>query len=327
MYLNHFSLKTEPFHITPDPEFLFLSPSHKEALATVIYGVKQRKGFVQITGEVGVGKTTILRSYLEQNLGARLKTIYIFNPNLSFPSLLKTICSELGVTRANDDTNEMLSGLHQGLIEEYSRGGTVALIIDEAQNMPMETLENLRMLSNLETAKDKLIQIIFSGQPEFEQLLNRHELRQLKQRMAISATITRLSKAESAGYIRHRLTQAGLRQGATLFTPAALKRIVTQAKGIPRSINILCDNALLTAFGYQKKKVDRAIAREIIADSKGKKVRSRNLCRVWLAVLLIIAIVLGWLLSHEYTFTSGVTAQKNSAIPDEQVQIGRSEER
>ena len=248
-----------------------------------------------------------------------MKAIYLFNPNISFPSLLKTLCGELGVPRTSDDTDEMLSELHQGLIEEYSRGRTVALIIDEAQNMPMETLENLRMLSNLETAKDKLIQIIFSGQPEFEQLLDLHELRQLKQRVAINATIACLSKAESLGYIRHRLNKAGLQKEATLFTPAALKLIVTQAKGIPRSINILCDNALLTAFGYQKKRVDRAIAREIIADLKGKKRRCHHLWMGSATVLMLIAISLGWLFSREYTVDTGMSVQKKEAINDGQV--------
>jgi nucleoside-triphosphatase THEP1 len=168
MYLSFYHLKKEPFHITPDPEFLFLSPSHKEALGSVIYGIEKRKGFVAITGEVGVGKTTILRSYLDRAELERLKIIYVFNPNVSFQGLLKTISRELGFTLRADDTYEMVNQLQEILIEMYWRNQFVVLIIDEAQNMPIDTLENLRMLSNLETSKDKLIQILLVGQPEFD---------------------------------------------------------------------------------------------------------------------------------------------------------------
>ena len=175
MYQDYYRLKKEPFHITPDPEFLFLSPSHKQALGSIVYGVDNRKGFVVITGEVGVGKTTIVRSYLERVVKQQKKIIYIFNSNLSFGNLLKTIYKELGLDARTDDTVEMLDGLYQVLMEEYKQGNTVLLIVDEAQNMPIETLENIRMLSNLETSKIKLLQIVLIGQPEFEKMLNLHE--------------------------------------------------------------------------------------------------------------------------------------------------------
>ena len=166
MYLDFYRLKKNPFHITPDPEFLFLSSSHKEASASLIYGIEERKGFIAITGEIGVGKTTILRSYLESADPQMLKVVYIFNSMLPFESLLKQIFNELGLVAAEgDDVPELVSHLHQFLIEEYKHDRNVALIIDEAQNMPVETLENLRMLSNLETSKDKLIQIVMVGQP------------------------------------------------------------------------------------------------------------------------------------------------------------------
>jgi general secretion pathway protein A len=292
MYLNFYGLNKEPFSITPDPAFLFLSPSHKEALAAVIYGVEKRKGFVVITGEVGVGKTTILRSYLEQSAQERLKTVYLFNTNVNFPVLLKTICRELALPVVTDDPDETLRQLHQFLIQEYRRGCNTVLVIDEAQNMPLETLENIRMLSNLETSTDKLIQIVFSGQPEFDQLLNRHELRQLKQRIAVRTTIAPLTAKESAAYISYRLAKAG-NKDALIFAPGALKRILSHARGIPRVLNILCDNALITAFGYQKKQVNSAIAGEIIRDFAGNKEPQRRVWWLSVATLLLIVSALG----------------------------------
>ena len=169
MYLRFYHLKKEPFNVTPDPEFLFLSPGNREALASIIYGVENRKGFVVITGEVGVGKTTILRSYLKKADKEHLKIVFLFNPNVSFKGLLKVIFSDLGLNPGTDDVFEMVNRLHHLLIEEYRQSNNVVLIVDEVQNMPVETLENLRMLSNLETSTEKLIQIVLVGQPEFEQ--------------------------------------------------------------------------------------------------------------------------------------------------------------
>ena len=268
MYQNFYRLKKEPFHITPNPEFLFLSPSHKQALGSIVYGVRNRKGFIVITGEVGVGKTTILRSYLEGVAKQKTKVIYIFNTNVSFKNLLKTIYKELGLDAKTGDVVEMLNDLYQILMEEYKQGNTVLLIADEAQNMPIETLENLRMLSNLETSNDKLLQIVLIGQYEFEEILNLHELRQLKQRIVIRSTIVPLSEKESAAYIKHRLDKAAL-NGSPVFTKGALKRIVKEAKGIPRVLNILCDNALITGFGYKKRPVNAKIVDEVITDYNG----------------------------------------------------------
>ncbi len=290
MYLDFFGLKKEPFGITPDPAFLFLSPSHKEALAGVIYGIRMRKGFVVTTGEVGVGKTTILRSYLEQNAGDRLKAVYLFHTKISFPALLRTICRELSLPVSTENPDEMLTHLHRFLIEEYRRGGNIVLVIDEAQNMPIETLESIRMLSNLETASDKLIQIIFSGQPEFDEFLDCHELRQLKQRVAVRTTIRPLTVKESAAYILHRLARAGYK-GPALFTPGALKSILARARGIPRLLNIYCDNALITACGYRKKQVTRAIVEEILRDIEGEKKSPRRAW--WLAAAAMLLILAG----------------------------------
>lgn len=265
MYLNFFDLKKEPFQITPDPEFLFLSASHREALASIIYGIEKRKGFIAIIGGVGLGKTTIFRSYLERTNKRQIRTIYIFNPNVSFQNLLKTIFQELDVEAISDDTVEMVNQLHEVLIAEYREGHNIVLAIDEAQNIPIPTLENLRMLSNLETAKDKLIQIVFIGQPEFDEMLKTDALRQINQRIAIRSTITPLSRKESAAYIKHRLARAQVSGGA-VFSEDAIKKVAIKAQGIPRTINILCDNALVTAYGYQKKPVSAGIVGEIIRD-------------------------------------------------------------
>jgi len=277
MYLDFYHLKREPFQVTPDPEFLYLSPSHKEALAAIVYGVEQRKGIIAVTGEVGTGKTTILRYYLDKADPERLKAAHVFNPAVSFPFLLQTIFLELGIPFESGETGEMVDRFHRYLIEEYEKDHTVVLFIDEAQNVPVETLENLRMLSNLESSEDKLLQIVLCGQTELESLLDRNELRQLKSRIAVRATISPLSRKESLAYIRHRLSRSS-RKGYGIFTRAALERIVRKAKGNPRMINILCDNALITGYGYDEKSVGFRTVGEIIADMEG---RSPSGIRVW----------------------------------------------
>lgn len=269
MYLEFYQLSKKPFHVTPDPEFLYLSPSHREALASIVYGVEQRKGIIEITGEVGTGKTTVLRSYLGQVDLSRMKTAYVLNPNVSFPVLMKAIFEELGIVPKSEEANVMVGQFHQFLIEEFKKNHTVVVVIDEAQNMPVETLENLRLLSNLETAKDKLLQIVLCGQPELEEHLGRRELRQLKQRIAVHADISLLSHKESLEYIRFRLSKASKRKN-DVFSAAALARIVAKANGNPRVINILCDNALITGFGKQEKRISAGTASEIIGDLQEK---------------------------------------------------------
>jgi len=252
MYLNFYNLRIEPFNVTPDPEFLFLNPSHKEALASIMYGVEKRKGFILITGEVGVGKTTILRSYLEKIDKEQTKVIYIFNSDVSFEGLLKTVCRELGLDTRLTDVFEIVDRLHIFLIDQYRQGHNVVLIIDEAQNMPIKTLESLRMLSNLETTTDKLIQIVLVGQPELEEKLNHEELRQLKQRIAVRTVIYPLTKEESIAYIQHRLTKVYVKKShiryVPIFNEESLKLIIKYSLGIPRIINILCNNVLIAGF-------------------------------------------------------------------------------
>ena len=291
MYERFYGLRKAPFHITPDPEFLFLSPTHKEALASIVYGVEMRKGFVLIVGEVVLGKTTILRSYLERVDKKRLRIIYIFNPNVPFSALLDSIEQAAGLdVRPEDDVVVRVHRLSEVLIEEYRQGRNVVLVVDEAQNMPVETLENLRLLSNLETSKDKLIQIALIGPPELEGLLDRHELRQLKQRIAVRSTLAPLRATESLAYIRYRLKKAGP-EDTRVFTKGALRRIVKHGKGIPRTLNILCDNALITGLGYQKKPVTTAIVREVIADLKGQ--RASHLWKWEVAALVALPVIVG----------------------------------
>jgi general secretion pathway protein A len=282
MYRSFYQLSAHPFHITADPAFLYLSPSHREALAAIAYGIEEKKGFIGVTGEIGVGKTTVLRSYLEgvgiPNVKPPEHIIYIFNANMSFPALLQTICRELDTVVEGKEVHEIVNHLYTVLIALYQEKQTVVLVIDEAQNMPVETLENLRMLSNLETSRDKLIQIVLVGQTELENLLERHELRQLRQRIAIRSRIQPLTYSESMEYLYHRLSLV-TETPSSVFKPSALRLIARRSQGAPRVMNILADNALIAGFGYQKKPVSAPIVREVIADYAGRR-RWRHIWRI-----------------------------------------------
>ena len=265
MYIDFYGLVREPFRTTPDADSLYFSPSHREALGSILYGIKERKGVIVVTGEVGVGKTTILRRYLQIAEPAQQKTIHIYNPNLTFARLLIVILDQLGMNPAGESEAEMVSQLHEAALAEHGRDGTVVLVVDEAQCMPVETLEGIRMLTNLETSNEKLIQIVLMGQPELEALLERHELRHVRERIAVRGRILPLTNAESLGYIQHRLEQASREQQA-IFSSAALSVIVKAAHGIPRRLNILCDNALITGFRHRAPVITRKIAKLAIAD-------------------------------------------------------------
>ena len=309
MYLDFYHLKKAPFHITPDPEFLFLSPSHKAALGALVYGIEERQGFVALIGEVGLGKTTILRSYLERVDQSQLKAIYIFNSNVSFSDLLKTLCREFGIEVLTEDVADTVNRLHQVLIEEYRQGRNVALIVDEAQHMPIETLEHLRMLSNLETSTQKLIQIVLVGQPEFDAKLNNHALRQLKQRLVIRGTISPLTDEESRDYIIYRLAKVVM-VDEPIFTKGALREIIKHAKGTPRVINVLCTNALIQGYGYGKRRISTKIIKEVIADYTGKK--PRRLWRTWMALVGIAALLaaLFWFSPYQEVALSKINLAK-----------------
>lgn len=265
MYKEFFNFSAEPFRVTPDPGFLYLTDQHKEALAAIIYGIAKRKGFVCITGEVGVGKTTILRSYLDSVDEPGLRFVYVYNPNVSFQTLLRHIFKELKIDYPGEDIAGMVDTLREWLVEHHARRETLVLLIDEAQNMPIGTLESLRMLSNLETATEKLVQIVLVGQPELEQLLAERQLRQLESRIAVRTRLGPLSKQDSANYIRHRLKCVAL-DDKPAFADGAVEEIVRRAGGIPRRINVVADNCLLTAFGHKIKPVTAKVVREVVRD-------------------------------------------------------------
>jgi general secretion pathway protein A len=266
VYCEHFGLIREPFNITPDPSFLYLSESHREALAQLVYGIKSRRGFVVLTGEVGTGKTTLIQSLLEE-LNGSTKTALIFNMIVSPKDLLRYVCEKLGLVSDRENQREMhdyLSLLERFLLDSYHNGDNVAVIIDEAQNLPTEVLENVRLLSNFETTRDKLLQILLVGQPELSSRLNASELRQIKQRVALRHHLNPLNISECRGYIARRLEIAG--GDISLLTPEAAAAVHSYSGGIPRLINILCDNGLLTAYALRKKCVETTMISEIARD-------------------------------------------------------------
>jgi type II secretory pathway predicted ATPase ExeA len=265
-YSFFYRFTKRPFQPTPDVDFLFLSPSHEKALASITSGIRYRQGLIVITGEVGLGKTTILHSYLKASDQNKQKTIHISNPQLTFERLLSTILNGLGAEPVGGEAADLVSQLHELLLAEHRRNETVMLLIDEAQNMPVDTLASIRTLSNLETSAEKLIQIVLVGQPELETLLNRHELRQVGQRIAVHTKLLPLTKKQSLAYIEHRLACVGAKADS-IFSKGALNLIVKSARGIPRTLNILCDNALLTGFSWRvQSTIPRMIAKVVTAE-------------------------------------------------------------
>jgi general secretion pathway protein A len=266
VYRDHFGLVREPFNVTPDPSFLYWSVSHKEALAQLVYGIKARKGFVVLTGEVGTGKTTLIRALLRE-LDGTTQSAYIFNAVASPEDLLRSVCEDFGLIEVENGpkrVSEYMKLLNQFLLETYQTDHNAALIIDEAQNLSTEVLESVRLLSNLETTSDKLLQTLLVGQPELGARLNSRELRQLKQRVALRQHLRPLSFAESREYVARRLELAG--GISTIFSPKALETVFLHSGGTPRLINILCDNGLLSAYALGQRKVEASMIREIAED-------------------------------------------------------------
>lgn len=266
MYKQFYGLKEHPFKLTPDPDFLYLSPAHKKALLYVTYGLETKKGFIQLTGEVGSGKTTIIRSLLK-NLHKEVKTAYIVNPKLTFNELFRTVLSQLSII-ASDSTgskDHLLDKFYQYLTEQAKKGCPVVIILDEAQNIEPPVLEEIRLLSNLETEKEKLLQIVFVGQPELRNIFSQPELRQLKQRISTAVHIEPLSRIEMENYINHRMMVAGA-NGSVIFEKKACDEIYLYSKGIPRLINIACDATLLAGYVQEKKAFDGAMAKEVILE-------------------------------------------------------------
>jgi putative secretion ATPase (PEP-CTERM system associated) len=247
MYEAYFKLNENPFGTTPDPRFLYKGKAHREALAYLAYGVFRKKGFLALTGEVGIGKTTIVRAFI-QTFHPCLEVAFILNTRVSFSELLYMLLMDLGVEPKNDSKVVMLTALNQYLIDRYADNQNPLLIIDEAQNLTPEVLEELRMLSNLETDEQKLLQIVLVGQPELNRLLMRDDLRQLRQRIPGVFHMKFLSREEVYSYIRYRLGVAGLSNGQLIFSDSAVDAIHNFSSGIPRLINVLCDRVLLRGY-------------------------------------------------------------------------------
>jgi general secretion pathway protein A len=274
MYAPHFGLKHEPFSIAPDPRYLFMSERHREALAHLLYGVGGGGGFVLLTGEIGAGKTTVCRCFLEQ-IPAHTHVAYIFNPKLTVIELLQTICEEFRIPftperAAGASVKDYVDRLNAFLLKAHAQGHNSVLIIDEAQNLSADVLEQLRLLTNLETSERKLLQIILIGQPELRDMLEQPELEQLAQRVIARYHLAALSEAETAQYIRHRLAVAGMKR-PNPFERQALGRIHELTRGVPRRINLLCSRALLGAYAGDRNRVDVAIVEQAAREVFGKR--------------------------------------------------------
>jgi general secretion pathway protein A len=258
VYLEYYGLKEPPFNITPNPRFLFFSAKHREAFNHLLYGIRERKGFVQLTGEVGAGKTTLCRALLEK-LGPSFSTALILNPILDADLLVKAIAMELNLQVKGLDRLETVAEINRFLLQQFEHGKDTVLIIDEAQDLTVELLEQVRLLSNLETDERKLLQIVLMGQPELRARLNEHGLRQLRQRITIRYHLNPLKRGEIGQYVQHRLQVSGA-NGAPYFTRAALWRIYNYSKGIPRLINAICDKCLLAGYVERRDKIDFRMA-------------------------------------------------------------------
>jgi general secretion pathway protein A len=264
MYAKHFGLAESPFSVTPDPRFSYTNTHYREAFANLRYGIETRKGFIVITGEAGTGKTTLLRR-LMRGVESTVHTAFIFNTHLSFIELLRLALNELGVASSAQDRLTLMAQLNDYLIEQLRKGHIVSLLIDEAQDLSDEMLEELRLLSNLETDRAKLIQIVLMGQPELERKLDQPQLRQLKQRVAVRCRLASLQSDEVALYIHSRLQTVGY-EGKELFDLGSLEQIARYSQGIPRLINVICDNALLITYATSKSKVSAKIIDEVARD-------------------------------------------------------------
>jgi len=292
MYEAFYGLKQNPFNVTPDPQFLYLGEKHREALAHLVYGVKQKKGFIVITGEVGTGKTTLIRCLLERFDGSNgTKAAFLFNPKLSATDFLQFILKDLGLTVQGKTKGDSLHTLNEYLLNTYEKGEKVILIVDEAQGLHPHVLEEIRLLSNLETSKSKLLQIILVGQPELDRTLSSREFRQIRQRINMRYSLQPLSEKETKEYIEKRLQIAGAQD--PIFTSRAIQEVYRQTRGIPRLINILCDNSLLNGFASERMRIDRKLVGDAARDLKlGGKFQ---IGWVW---ILLGALITGGILSY-----------------------------
>jgi general secretion pathway protein A len=297
MYLTFFGLNEKPFAITPDPRYLYLSERHAEALAHLLYGINEAGGFVQLTGEVGTGKTTIVRSLLAQT-PKNAEIALILNPRMTAPEFLLTICEELGIGVQNSapgSLKDLVDILSYYLLHAHAAGKRVVLVVDEAQNLSPDVLEQVRLLTNLETNTQKLLQIILIGQPELRELLGRNELRQLAQRITGRYHLNPLSREETSAYVRHRLRVAGAT--TDMLAPAALNEVFRLSQGVPRVINVICDRALLGAYSLDRHRVTTTLVRDAAAEVFGRRFTPHWLpwaLTAGIAALLIVATVALW---------------------------------
>jgi general secretion pathway protein A len=302
MYTSFFGLIEKPFAITPDPRYLYLSERHAEALAHLLYGINEAGGFIQLTGEVGTGKTTIVRTLLSR-VPQHADVAVILNPRVTATEFLLTICEELGLGLDEADrtsAKQMVDALNRRLLAAHSDGRRVIVIVDEAQNLSADVLEQVRLLTNLETATQKLLQIILIGQPELRDLLDRSELRQLAQRITGRYHLSPLSKHETQEYVRHRLRVAGA--AGEIFTPAALSEVYRLSSGIPRVVNVCCDRALLGAYTLDRREVTPALVRRAASEVYGR--RFAPLWLGWVAGAIVLAGV-------AVTVYAGITVWRN----------------
>jgi type II secretory pathway predicted ATPase ExeA len=262
VYLKFFGLAEKPFELTPNPKFLFLTPGHREALAQLTYGIQEEKGFILMTGEVGTGKTTLLRT-LSDRMAGQIDTAFILNSTLPFDEILEYALADFGVPDPQGTRAQRLMALNRFLIEQRRASRKTILIIDEAQNLSIETLEQIRLLSNFETSTGKLIQIILSGQPELHAKLQLPQLRQLKQRIALRCVLQPMTVEEVEQYISNHLKMSGTSR--RLFTPSAIRRISDYSSGIPRIVNMICDHCLLIGYAEQQPEIDAEIVKRAVA--------------------------------------------------------------
>lgn len=297
MYLDEFGFRKAPFGVTPDPGFMYLGRTHEQALASLCYGIEQRQGFVMVTGEVGTGKTLLCRALLDR-LGKKTSTALILNPCLQPLELLRVIVSDLGITAATDEKTCLLESLNLFLLEKLRQGEHVVLILDEAQTLPNDSLEEIRLLSNLETDREKLLQIVLVGQPELLAKLNLPQLRQVNQRITVRCNLLPLPPREIRKYVAHRLLVASGRERPELFAPAGLRAISHLSRGYPREINALCDRALLAAYAAGARKIGIRLVYRAYRDLQKTPARSPWRLSVtlrWVLPLLLLAAVVAWL--------------------------------
>ncbi len=326
MYNTFFGFKEKPFKLVPNPAYFYLSKSHEEALAHLNYAISQGDGFVEITGEVGTGKTTLCRAFLE-NLNRTVEAAYIFNPKLGPKQLLKTINEEFGIKTEGENTKDLIDALNLFLIQKKAAGKKVILLIDEAQNLNRNVLEQLRLLSNLETNRDKLLQIILVGQPELSEILNSHSLRQLGQRITLSYRLSPLTFNECKEYIQYRINIAA-RKTAIKFDRSAYRQIYKYSKGIPRLINIVCDRSLLTAFVLNQFNITASIAKASIKElaTRGNTRRYGITTSTWVLMSLSFLSIVFLVVVLYQPIKNRITAAFTTAADQETKLVGRTDE-